>query len=155
MEKYSIEEPVYVVNRETNMVHHTCISSIQKITIIDRRGTSYSHKYEIPINDKMLWVDDCNVFRNENDANLYLSTIQHKIDREVCPRCHLYDKGSDEICPQCRINYLEQSLQTAKGTLLLLNDFLWYDTVSVGYKEMIVKKLKENGCRVDQGWEEF
>jgi len=29
----------------------------------------------------------------------------------------------------------------------------WYDTGTVGYKELIVKKLQENDCRVDQNWD--
>ena len=49
---------------------------------------------------------------------------------------------------------LKKDLELARGTLLLLNDFLWYETVPVGYKELIIKKLKENNVAVSKGWEE-
>lgn len=66
-----------------------------------------------------------------------------------CDRASIHDC----ICPQCRIRFLEHKLEEAKKALLLLNDFLWYETVPDGYKELIVKKLTENDCRVDDGWD--
>lgn len=49
---------------------------------------------------------------------------------------------------------LENELAKAKKALLMLNDFLWYETVPVSIKKMIVKNLKDNGCDVDDGWED-
>jgi len=49
---------------------------------------------------------------------------------------------------------LENELAKARKALLMLNDFLWYETVPVSEKLKIVKTLKDNCCDVDEGWEE-